>query len=221
MTENNKAYKILIAEDEDTVRKAMKKTLQRAEEFTAEVETAIDGDKALEKVKEKNYDLVLSDHNMPGITGVELLKKVKKITPNAVRIIITGHQDLDTAKRAINEAQVHEYIEKPWDNEDLRFTIYENLRRKEEREAEEMGDEKKADKALRTLEDFQEDLTKSPSNKIDKEILVFEFKSEEDFNDFSLKLRKMKNATIEEVEAFENKYIIKVGLYPSTYEKIR
>lgn len=221
MKENDEKYKILIAEDEASVRKSLRMTLERAEDFSAEIDTASDGEKALQKVEENEYDLVLSDHKMPGMTGVELLKKVMKIRPDAVRILITGYRDLSIAKEAINKANVHEYIEKPWENEELRFTIYQNLRRKEQRETEDIEDVDSVKEALKTVKGYQEELTKSPGESTGKELLVFEFDSGPEFNKFSFKLKNINNAKIEDVDIFENKYIIRVSLYPSSYGKIK
>lgn len=219
--EEDKVFKILIAEDEKSVRKSLKMTLERAEDFSAEVDTAPDGDEALEKVKEKEYDLVLSDHNMPGITGVELLKNVMEIRPKAVRILITGYRDLDIAKEAINKANVHEYIEKPWENEELRSVVYRKLKRKEEREKEDIKDVENVDEAIKTLEEFQKELSNSPGESASKETLAFEFSDTSEFNEFSFKIKNIDNAKIEDVDIFENKYIVRVSILPSTYGRIR
>ena len=221
MPENDKDYKILIAEDENTVRRSLKMTLERAKEFSAEIDTASDGQEALEKVEEKEYDLVLSDHKMPGLTGVELLKKVKQVSPDTIRILITGYRDLSIAKEAINKASVHEYIEKPWDNDELRFTIYQNLRRKEQRESEDIKDVDNVEEAVKTIEGYQEELTRSPGKSAGKEILVFEFDTGQEFNKFSFKLKNIKNAKIEDVDIFENKYIIRISLFPESYGTIK
>lgn len=221
MGENDKVFNILIAEDEKSVRKLLRKTLERAEDFSAEIDTAPDGDKALEKVEEKEYDLVLSDHNMPGITGVELLKNVKKIRPKAVRILITGYRDLEIAKEAINEADVHEYIEKPWENDELRSTIHRKLQRKEEREAEDFEDVENVDEAIKTLKEFQEDFTKSPGESPSKETLAFEFANASEFNKFSFELKSIKNTKVDDVDVFENKYIVRITVSPSSYGRIK
>ncbi|MFO8050359.1 MAG: response regulator [Thermoplasmatota archaeon] len=220
MEDEHKDFRILIAEDEKSVRKSLRMTLERAKEFSAKIETASDGDKALEKVEEEEYDLVLSDYKMPGMTGVELLKKVMKIQPDAIRILITGYRDLDIVKEAINEASVHEYIEKPWDNDELRFTIYQNLRRKEQRKKENVKQVDNVKEAVKTLEEYQEELGHSPSKSPGKEILAFELNTTQEFNKFSFKLKNMKNIQIQDIDIFENKYIVRVSLYPESYTTI-
>ncbi len=218
MSEDNQ-YKILIAEDEQSVRKSLKMTLERAENFSADIDTASDGKKALQKVEDNEYDLVLSDHQMPGMTGVKLLKKVKKIRPKAVRILITGYRDLSIAKEAINEANVHEYIEKPWENEELRYTVNQHLKRKERRESEDIKEVDNVKEALKTIEDSQEQLASSSG--FNKEMLAFEFNTVQEFNKFSSELKNMNNINIEDIDIFENKYIIRVAYYPDSYDKIK
>ncbi|MEF8832278.1 MAG: response regulator [Candidatus Thermoplasmatota archaeon] len=221
MEEKDEDFKILIAEDENSVRKSLRMTLERAEDFSAEIETASDGEEALKKVEEKKYDLVLSDHKMPGMTGVELLKNVMKIRPKAIRILITGYRDLNIAKEAINEASVHEYIEKPWENEELRATVHRKLKRKEERETEDIKEVENVDEGVRTLKERQEEITKSPGGSASRETLAFELETTQEFNKFSFELKKINNAKIEDVDVFENKYIVRVSILPSTYDRIK
>jgi serine phosphatase RsbU (regulator of sigma subunit) len=68
-------------------------------------------------------DVVISDFLMPGLNGVELLKRIRARQPEAVRILLTGFADKENAIRAINEVALYQYIEKPWDNDDLLLLI--------------------------------------------------------------------------------------------------
>ncbi|MEZ5363995.1 MAG: SpoIIE family protein phosphatase [Bryobacterales bacterium] len=68
-------------------------------------------------------DVVISDFLMPGLNGVELLKRIRVQQPDAVRILLTGFADKENAIRAINEVALYQYIEKPWDNDDLLLLI--------------------------------------------------------------------------------------------------
>jgi len=67
---------------------------------------------------------VISDHNMPGMSGVEFLKLVRERHPHITRIMLTGDPDPQTIIRSINEGEVYRFIKKPWDNTMLRVTIY-------------------------------------------------------------------------------------------------
>ncbi len=64
-------------------------------------------------------DVVVSDYLMPGMNGVELLIEAKRLQPEAARVLLTGHADKQSAIRAINEAGLFHYLEKPWDNAQL------------------------------------------------------------------------------------------------------
>ncbi len=79
--------------------------------------------KAVEEVERRAVDLVISDFLMPQMNGVDLLKKVRELQPDAVRILLTGFADKENAIRAINEVGLYRYIEKPWDNQDLLLSI--------------------------------------------------------------------------------------------------
>lgn len=117
-------YKILIVDDEVKVLDALKKTLERSKQFKSDIFVVDSGLKALDIIKNQDFDLVLSDYKMPKMDGVEVLTKIKEINPDTVRILITGYSDLEIAREAINKAAVHNYIEKPWDNEKIRTIIY-------------------------------------------------------------------------------------------------
>ncbi|UCD17577.1 MAG: SpoIIE family protein phosphatase [Candidatus Zixiibacteriota bacterium] len=79
--------------------------------------------KALEHLKSHSLDLIIADFLMPEMNGLELLMAVKKIYPEVPRIILTGYADKENAIKAINEIGLFQYIEKPWDNEDLKIIV--------------------------------------------------------------------------------------------------
>ena len=86
--------------------------------------------KALEAVRGRTIDLVISDYLMPEMTGIDFLLEVKKLQPFATRILLTGYADKENAIKAINEVGLYQYIEKPWDNEDLKLVIQNGLERR-------------------------------------------------------------------------------------------
>ena len=67
---------------------------------------------------------------MPGMNGIQFLLEVKKIHPFATRILLTGYADKENAIKAINEVGLYQYVEKPWENEDLRLVIQNGLERR-------------------------------------------------------------------------------------------
>ena len=67
---------------------------------------------------------------MPGMTGIELLLVLKKLQPYATRILLTGYADKENAIKAINEVGLYQYVEKPWDNNELKLVIENGLERR-------------------------------------------------------------------------------------------
>lgn len=105
--------KILIVEDEATIRRVLVKILLEENE-AYQIDEAIDGLEALEKIKKEDYDLVLCDIKMPKFDGIELLEAVKKTKPETPMIMISGHGDLETAVQSMRLG-AFDYISKPPD----------------------------------------------------------------------------------------------------------
>lgn len=101
--------RILVVDDEFEVCNILKKFLTSK---GYEVNTAMDGEAAIKKVKEFSPNVVLLDIMMPGIGGIETLKEIKKIDPSIGVIMVTAVIDEDLAKRAL-EIGAFEYITKP------------------------------------------------------------------------------------------------------------
>jgi DNA-binding NtrC family response regulator len=123
----SEVYNILLVDDEADVLNALSLALMRSRDFKAHVETAGSGQEALGKLARGKFHLVLADYRMPGMNGVELLSKVKESYPDTVRGLITGYSDVEIAVEAMEKAKVHYYVQKPWDNDELRFTVHEAL----------------------------------------------------------------------------------------------
>src|SRR6185312_7186164 len=73
--------------------------------------------------KDKNIDVIVADHRMPRMTGVEVLSKVRAMSPRTVRILLTGYADLDAVEGSINESEVFRFLTKPCAPKQLRETI--------------------------------------------------------------------------------------------------
>lgn len=90
--------------------------------------TAQSGEEGLAKLRENdNVDLLIADQKMEKMTGLELLKIVKKEYPDIITIMLTAHADIETAIEAINEAGVFKFVIKPWNAFDLRLTVFRAL----------------------------------------------------------------------------------------------
>lgn len=86
------------------------------------------------KLTSGEVDLVISDFMMPGMNGLEFLKKAKEKSPDLVTVMLTGYADKENAIRSINEVGLYYYIEKPWDNNALIRIVQNGLEKKEMKE---------------------------------------------------------------------------------------
>nr|NJM01780.1 response regulator [Desulfobacula sp.] len=111
--------KILLVDDEDGIRKVLKITLESA---GYEVLTAPDGETGLDIFVREAPGLVITDIKMPGIDGIELLKRIKHLNPETEVIMITGHGDMDLAVKSL-QYEAADFITKPIDSLDLESAI--------------------------------------------------------------------------------------------------
>ncbi|MBT8341675.1 MAG: response regulator [Desulfatitalea sp.] len=116
----NDIEKVLYVDDEVANLKALKR-LFRDEPFG--LVTYDSPIQALKDIKTLKPKVVISDHCMPEMAGTEFLEKVKQRLPDSTRIILTGQADLEAAVEAINKGSVYRFIQKPWDNDDLKAQI--------------------------------------------------------------------------------------------------
>jgi DNA-binding response OmpR family regulator len=116
---------ILVVDDEGAIRYSISKTLQRV---GYQVHTAASGEEALEMMQRQDYDVVLTDIRMPGLTGVELLAEIKEHAPDAVVILLTGYASLETAIESLRLG-AHDYLVKPSSSQDIRQSVSQGLER--------------------------------------------------------------------------------------------
>jgi len=113
-------YNILIIDDEKIVCDMMKLSLEQEEGY--EVESFLNGTEALERLKEKKFNMVVTDFKMKGIDGLEVLRTVKQLYPKTAVIMITAFANLDVAIEALRE-DVHDFFPKPIKIKDLKESI--------------------------------------------------------------------------------------------------
>lgn len=113
---------------------------------------AVNAEKALQIIMKENIAVMVSDHLMPGIKGIELLSKVKEISPDTVRILMTAHADLATAIKAINEGEVFRFVVKPWENDILEGIVQDGINRYRLIRSLKTGDESKLLSLAQTIE---------------------------------------------------------------------
>lgn len=91
--------------------------------------TASDAEEALELFKKHEIAVVVSDNQMPGMSGLEFLRELKNVSPDTVKVLISSHVDLSTALAAINSSEVYRCLLKPWQDEEIVEVVREGLRR--------------------------------------------------------------------------------------------
>jgi len=116
---------IVLVDDEEMVLTSLRSILTLETDYN--VKTFTSAMAALDYVKSSEVDLVISDYLMPEMDGISFLAKVREVKPEVPRIILTGYADKENAIKAINEVGLYQYIEKPWDNEDLMIIIRNGL----------------------------------------------------------------------------------------------
>lgn len=112
-------YKILLVDDEEDNLSLMHRTLRQ--EFSIIKTTS--PIEALEIIKNESIDIILSDHKMPEMDGVEFLKRSHEIKPECVRLLVTAYSDSKILIDAINYGKIYRYIKKPWEPTELIMTI--------------------------------------------------------------------------------------------------
>ncbi len=86
---------------------------------------AVSADAALELLADHDVGVIVSDHRVPGMTGIELLRRARQLYPNSIRVMLSGFPDLESIAEAINEGVFDKFLTKPWIDSQLRAQIKE------------------------------------------------------------------------------------------------
>ena len=121
-------HKLLIVDDDQVTLVALKQTVISS---GYGVMTALSAIQALDLVKTNKFSAIISDQNMPMMTGLEFFSQVKELQPNATRILVTGAYSLDIVIDAINKGEIFRFIVKPWLKEELQATLKNAVQRYE------------------------------------------------------------------------------------------
>lgn len=136
--QNNSPPKILCVDDEPSTLKSLNR-FGRSKNWS--ITTSESGKEALRIIKNQEFDIIISDMKMPDMLGTEFLSCAKNLCPDSIRVLITGHPDTTVVEQAINDANIHNYITKPWNeleltaivNNGIRFIFEEKKRRRLEK----------------------------------------------------------------------------------------
>jgi len=112
-------HKILVVDDEESLREFLEIMLKRE---GYEVTTAANGELALKQLKKKNFDIVITDLQMPKVNGMEVLEKAKNIDSNLVVIVITAFGSTESAVKAM-KLGAYDYITKPFKIDEIKIVI--------------------------------------------------------------------------------------------------
>jgi len=122
-------HEVLVVDDEVVVLTVLREALRRG---GYRVTTAASAEEAIDLMQRRRFDLVLTDKNLPGASGLDVLRAARTVTPSPAIVLITGYSSYDSALEAL-DIGAHDYIEKPiHDVEDLRFRIRRALSRRDE-----------------------------------------------------------------------------------------
>lgn len=111
--------RILFIDDEERILRSLAMQFRRQ----YEVLTESDPRRALERLQSEPVHIIVCDQRMPQMSGAELLTRAQEIAPQSLRILLTGYSDLDAAVEALNSGGIFRYLTKPWDPQEMAFTL--------------------------------------------------------------------------------------------------
>ncbi len=120
--------RIVLVDDEEIILTSLRSFLELETDYDVRTFTA--PAEAAAHAEAEDFDIVISDFMMPEMDGIALLTRMKDLRPHAPRILLTGYADKENAIRAINEVGLFQYIEKPWDNDNLLLVLRNALERR-------------------------------------------------------------------------------------------
>ena len=119
---------LLLVDDEPNVVASLRRLL-RPDGY--HILSASSGSQALQLLRSDPVDIIVADQRMPDMTGVEFLRQAKVLYPQTIRIVLSGHSELQSVTDAINEGAVYRFLTKPWDEDQLRSFIDQAFRHRE------------------------------------------------------------------------------------------
>jgi diguanylate cyclase (GGDEF)-like protein/PAS domain S-box-containing protein len=119
---------LLLVDDEENIVSSLKRLFRRE---GYHIVTACSAAEGLQRLTESSVDVIVSDQRMPGMTGVEFLRRAKDLYPDTVRMVLSGFTELQSIIDAVNEGAIYKFLTKPWDDERLRAHVAEAFLHKE------------------------------------------------------------------------------------------
>ncbi len=116
---NETPVRLLFVDDEERIVSLLRTIFRQS----YEVHIATSADEALKIIAAMHIHVIVSDQRMPGMLGIELLSKVRLLSPNTMRILLTGYSDLAAIVGSVNDGEVFRYINKPWEHSEIKEII--------------------------------------------------------------------------------------------------
>ncbi|MDR1638452.1 MAG: response regulator, partial [Clostridiales bacterium] len=117
------SYSVVVVEDEPDIANGLKKLVERLSPECKVVGVAHDGEEGMQKIQYFNADIVLTDIRMPGMDGIEMIKRLKSLGCNAQFVILTGYAEFSYARSAVRLG-VCDYLTKPIEEDELSFILH-------------------------------------------------------------------------------------------------
>lgn len=127
--ETKQQRRVLVVDDEPNIVNAVVRELNAPPHvrYRYEVEGFSDPAAALERAKEQAFDVVISDFCMPGLDGLEFLRRLAEIQPDCARLVLSGRTDMASLVRMVNETHIYRFIPKPWHDYYLKGSVAQAL----------------------------------------------------------------------------------------------
>ena len=119
-------HTLMFVDDERAITKALHRLFRKDGYHILTASSGMEGLELLEKAKNP-ISLIISDQRMPQMNGAQFLERAKKIFPDAIRFLLTGYSDMDAVVDAVNKGEIHRYLTKPWNDDDLLLQVRQSL----------------------------------------------------------------------------------------------
>lgn len=114
-----KKAKVLFVDDEERILRSLVMLFRPH----YQVGFTTDANEALEIIKRERIHVIVSDQRMPIMRGADLLRQVKEVSPNTMRLLLTGYSEMDSILSSVNEGEIFRFINKPWNAQDIKATV--------------------------------------------------------------------------------------------------
>ena len=110
---------LLLVDDEERILRSLAMLFR----MHYDVRTTVDAHEALRLVANERVHVIVSDQKMPLMRGADLLRQVRELSPNTMRLLLTGYSELDAVVDSVNEGEIFRFLNKPWDAADIRAAV--------------------------------------------------------------------------------------------------